>query len=239
MPKVLVLGGTRGLGLELAKIAKFTGQEPLVFGRKWKYENPKIMFRQFDFTQDLAISRRIVYELSVRHLLINITHVFWVAGIYLCRPFVQVDEAEELKMTQVHLLGPLSFLRLFINRYQKPFHLVTVASTASWRLGKNEAIYRALKAAKAQFTRQLAYELPTGSKTTVVNVDGMKTDCFKEAGVKKDTSQFLDPAAVAECIWTEIAKQEAVLDELQIERLPGGNFALSHGTRAAQLEFDF
>lgn len=103
---------------------------------------------------------------------------------------------------------------------------------------ENETLYCALKAAKAAFTRNFARELVRdlpGSKVTLVNPGGIKTDFFE--GTNTDTSNFMRPSVVAKIIWDEIGIQEGPFKEIQIMRNDDGSPNVSYGSRASESPF--
>jgi len=165
----------------------------------------------------------------------KLTHLFWVAGIFLKKPFAACLPEETEAMVRTHLLGPLEFLRHFHRgrlRSGAPYHLVVVASTSSYRMREHESVYCMVKAGKAHFTRQfsreLAKDLP-GSKTLLVNPGGMKTDFLADAGI--NTSMMMDPFAVSKVIWDSVDDQIEAFSELNILRSDKGEPLCSYGPK--------
>ncbi|MFC1702895.1 SDR family NAD(P)-dependent oxidoreductase [Patescibacteria group bacterium] len=242
-PFSLILGGTKGLGRCLAIESLRRGITPLITGRTTDVamEDPELadaLFRKLDLSDpEVVNSAARMYEFLGRGDMVPpFSYVFWNAGIFLRKPLTDCTAEEIARMTAVHFTGPLAVLAA-VHRVQKtinpllanapgaPYHLVTVASTSSWKLRENETVYCALKAAKAHFTRNFAVELLRdlpGSKVTLVNPGGIATpDFWKDAG--QDTSRFMDPEELARFIWKYVGTQRSGYSELQIPRTRDGD----------------
>lgn len=181
----LILGGTKGLGLSLAWEAFTRGVQPIIAGRSI-YEGeirksfpPNANYFVLDLCRPETIDRTV--EHVACHYKYSVDYIFWVADIFLRKPFVDTSPHNFEQMISTHLSGPLRFIegihRLATFGHNSPYHLITIVSTSSWRIRENEALYCALKAAKAAFTRNFARELVRdlpGSKITLVNPGGIK-----------------------------------------------------------------
>jgi len=237
----LILGGTKGLGLELARESSRLGILPIICGRS-VYEDsvsknfpPGAERLSLDLADDypdrnLNYVRRMAEEGKT-------SYFFWNAGIFSRKSFTLTDEKKMDIMINIHLRGPLRAILEFHRAQKNPYHLVVIASTSSWRLRENETIYCALKAAKAAFARnfagELARDLP-GSKVTLVNPGGLKTPNFwSESG--QDISKFMEPETVAKIIWDEVRKQTEVFKEIQIIRNDDGSPRLEYGPKLPEL----
>ena len=244
----LILGGTKGLGLALAWDAHYLKYNPVIAGRSVhdKDTNKK-------FPPDLTDSSLLQVDLIDPNFIVNamdfvekiwglrFDYIFWVSGILIEKPFRDFTSEEIMEMIRIHYAGPIEFLRQLTNfqiRYQKPFHLVTISSTSSWRVRDNQASYCSLQAAKSAFTmnfaREIARDLP-GSKTTLIHPGGMKTELFKET--KTDTSNFMDPKVVSRIIWNEVVSQKVPFHEVQIMRNDDGTPNVSYGPRLPEIPF--
>lgn len=227
MNRSLILGGTKGLGRALAVKSIRNGFPTVVVGRS-------VADLAADLDLKAAEARR--GDLSDPGAYADIlkgsdrfTHVFWVAGIFMRKPLVDTTPDENLRMAQTHLLGPVETLKAFhrlmltaeplADRPGRPYHLVVISSTSSYRVRDDEETYCALQAAKAHFTRnwarRIARDLP-GSKVTLICPAGMRTDLFRGTG--QDTSGYMDPAAVADEIWQIVLAQRDPFLQAVIER---------------------
>jgi len=237
----LILGGTKGLGRALAIESLKRGITPFITGRSTDtaMKDPELagaVFQKLDLSDPENInSGTSMYQLLGQgDMAPRFSHVFWVAGIFLRKPLTECTPEEIARMTAVHFTGPLAVLAT-IHRMQKlvnpladcpgaPYHLVTIASTSSYRIRENEAVYCALKAAKAHFTRNFAVELQRdlpGSKVTLVNPGGIATPDFWD-GTGQQLAQFMDPGELAKVIWLNTEMQSRPYLELQIPRTEDG-----------------
>ena len=249
--RALILGGTKGLGLSLAWEAHRREILSTITGRSANDQKvietfpPQSVAMALDFTDYKSADSFRLFESPDFYT--SYDYIFWVAGAFLREPFMYISPPSIERMTWTHFMGPLIALRAlhirhaYILEHQHlSYHLITIASTSSWRTRENEAIYCALKAAKATFTRNFARELVRdlpGSKVTLVNPGGMKTPNFwKESG--QDTSNFMNSDVVAKIIWDEVQNQQARFKELQIMRDEDGSPNLSYGPRIPELPFD-
>lgn len=250
MKRSLIIGGTRGLGRELAAESLRRGITPIVTGRSIERARADPSLRGAEFCR---------FDLNFPHTLAenwcrtwnDISHVFWVAGIFMRRKVAETPAEDVRLMVDTHLLGPVVALgdlvhlmklnRPLADEPGQPFHLVTIGSTSSWKVRDNEALYCALKAAKAHFTRNFARELVCdlpGSKVTLVNPGGIRTPDFWD-GSGQDISSYINPADLAEVIWDEVLAQEAEFSEFQVLRHPTlpGEFFVQRGAHAPEQPF--
>jgi NAD(P)-dependent dehydrogenase (short-subunit alcohol dehydrogenase family) len=252
----LIIGATRGLGYALADTAIerhhirviCLGRTATTSGtlRRGAYNV------EFDVTKTESWGKALEAVIMYRP-----AYVVWNAGIFDRRPFVDQTDTAIDEMIDTHLRGPMKFLNR-LHRLQmhqspmsdrpgKPYHLIVVASTSSYKLRDNEALYCALKSAKAAFARQFAFELlrdlpgqgtpekSSASKVTLINPVGMKTGML--AAIGQDTSKMMDPFAVAEIIWREALKQESCFEELNIYRDADGTPRIEFGAKTPQSPF--
>ncbi|MEK7212019.1 MAG: SDR family oxidoreductase [Patescibacteria group bacterium] len=257
MESALIIGGTGGLGRSLAHSAKARGIYAFAAGRTLNVRDPE--WRDGKLTNGKFVPLDITDPASWEPYLGLIArsddfkpaYLFWVAGIFHRGPFVAQSEDSLLVMMQTHLMGPIKFLQRFhrimmdsklavrqLAEAGRPYHLITIASTSSYRMRVDETLYCALKAAKAafmrNFSRELARDLP-GSKTMLVNPGGMKTNLFMGTG--QDTSKFMEPKAVAGIIWEEVLRQTEPFDEINILRDDEGAPRIVRGPQTPEQPF--
>lgn len=237
MLRALILGGTKGLGLALASEAHKNKTTPIICGRSASsVELREVFLSGAEYMEvDLTNEQSIEMIDDLQHE--RIDYFFWVAGIFLRKPVREMAAADRKLMIATHLDGPIDFLQRFHKRRSHPYHLITIASTSSWRLRENESLYCAVKAGKAAFTRnfgkELIRDLP-GSKVTLVNPGGMATPNFWQ-GSGQDTSNFMDPKKVAEIIWEKVLRQKKNFAEFQIFRNEDGSPQLKYGPRKPEV----
>lgn len=233
-PCVLILGASKGLGLEIAKETVRRSMIAVCVSRSqpdtFAWADKDRVWRQADIADPAA-----AFDILKLHREFPITHVFWVAGIHRKGPIRDANYEDVGVMTRTHFTGPVNILRAcFRNAWRSPIHLVTVASTSSYRMRENETLYCALKAAKAHFTRNFAAELARdlpGSRTLLVNPGGMRTDFLKGFA---DVSNWMDPAVVAKIIWDRVAAQTKIFEEINLLRQPDGSAKVVEGPQTPE-----
>ena len=226
----LFLGGTKGLGLELARLAIGEGISATIAGRT-------------------AAACSLVRERGAESLPLDLANVsptlalpaqpfeyiVWTAGVHVQGPFASLQASKIEHACRMHVEGPIVLLTRLLRVNQarrRPCHLVVVGSTSSYRTRDDEALYGALKAAKAHLARNLGRELPReipGSKVLLANPGGMATPFWE--GREEKAVGFMNPAAVAQVLWTEVRRQETPFLEIQILRQPDRSPKVEYGPR--------
>jgi len=210
-----VIGGTRGLGYQLALRGRKANLPTVVYGRSVASPPPSDHFemRILDLC-DLRSVRSANIELP------RPAYVFWVAGAWLKKALVQTDEDDLRALTQLLFTGPVLFLRRLLAAANGPVHLITIASSSSWKRREYEALYCGLKAAQAAFTRNLVPELiaaDPASKVTLINPGGLAVPDF-HTDLEIDLGTMMDPGEVADIIWRLTREQHEPFTEVQILR---------------------
>jgi NAD(P)-dependent dehydrogenase (short-subunit alcohol dehydrogenase family) len=241
MTRSLILGGTRGLGKMLAVQSLERGIIPVVLGRSVETaaKDPALAGAEFaaiDLTDPSAAE-----SVAGQVWRGDVSHIFWVAGVHQVKPLAESAWADFQLMNSIHFLGPLAVLRtchrLMLHSPARPYHLVVIASTSSWRMRDNETLYCSLKAAKAHFARNFSRELDRdlpGSRVTLINPGGMATELFQDG---RDVSMYMSPQVVAECIWSQVAGQQVPFEEIHIMRDDDGSPRLEFGQKAPEAPF--
>ena len=238
MNYAVFLGGTKGLGFELAKHASEFELIPVIYGTSATQLKNNSETSKPAFYYDIDLTTYDLDNFRVGHK--PIKYLFWIAGAFLKKPLTDTSDYELTHMTNLHFINPLRVIREAIKEINAPFHLVTIASCSSWRLREDETVYCALKSAQAAFTRNVAVELIRdypGSQVTLINPGGLKTVNFwKDYTV--DASGFLDPKKVAHIIWKIIRQQSEKFKEVQILRrkpiVAGSEPIIEYGAKAPE-----
>ncbi|MGF6813116.1 NAD(P)-dependent dehydrogenase (short-subunit alcohol dehydrogenase family) [Paraburkholderia sp. Clong3] len=219
MTSALLLGATKGLGLELAREGARRQISPIIYGRSVGNPNAITEAPHGATLHRLDLqSRDSVMQVPLPDQ--PVAYVLWIAGAFHKAPLEHTDPDDIDLHTDLHFRGPVHFLHRFLRHRLEPFHLVTIGSVSSWRLREDEALYCGLKAAQTAFTRNLAVELARdrpGARVTVVNPGGLNVPTFWEK-MPQDLSGFLDPAMVARFVWDSVAEQRGPYREIQIMR---------------------
>jgi NAD(P)-dependent dehydrogenase (short-subunit alcohol dehydrogenase family) len=166
----------------------------------------------------------------------EVDHVFWVAGVPLRKQIQDYKVEDVRRLIDTHLFGPTCAfvgLHAYLAPRGRPYHVVTIASTSSWRVRTSETLYCALVAGKAHFARtfaaELARDLP-GSRATLVHPGGMRTPHFWQ-GVDQALDNYMDPDLVAGTIWSEVAAQSEVFEEFAVLRNEDGSSSVVRGAQ--------
>jgi NAD(P)-dependent dehydrogenase (short-subunit alcohol dehydrogenase family) len=235
MKKALFLGGSKGLGLEMAKLAVNEDRKVTIAARS--VLECELYKRTVGGVTAMPIDLEAQPILPITHLG-PYDLIVWTAGAYQEGSLLDLNAEDVDRMVANHVAGPAKFLlpNLRKNRELKtPVQLVVVASSTSYRVRMGEGLYGTVKAAKAQFARTLGKELPEtvpGSKVMLAHPGGMRTPFWDGRG--RDTSTFMDPAAVAKLIWDAMKAQKASFDEIHVDRQPDGSASLARGVRPPQ-----
>jgi NAD(P)-dependent dehydrogenase (short-subunit alcohol dehydrogenase family) len=186
----LIVGGTSGLGLEIAKLLLAGGDEVIVTGRK----NPDvagIQFQKFDLDTGAALARSVADFVMP---LPKIDRLVYAAGFYQDGNITQLDHADISRMLDVGLNAAIWFVREILQRQGGIGQFVAITSSAQYKPRVDEIIYTAVKAGLGQFANSLSLDDRVG-KTMVAAPEGMKTNFWQATG--RDTAGFNDPAWVA------------------------------------------
>ncbi|HSX18282.1 MAG TPA: SDR family oxidoreductase [Candidatus Saccharimonadales bacterium] len=191
--KVLIIGGSSGLGLALSKEFSNKGDEVIITGRN----DPKVNFaefRKFDLTQnDLPTKiERFIKGLPKVNVLV------YAAGFYQDGTVTDLSTQQIEDMLDVGGRGLIYFVRSLLIKQNHLDELVTVTSTSQWTPRKLEPIYNFIKAGAGQLSNGLA-EDGRIAKVLVAAPSGMRT-AFWDGVKRDDLDQMLDKGWVAQQI---------------------------------------
>ncbi|MFA5935759.1 MAG: SDR family oxidoreductase [Patescibacteria group bacterium] len=231
----LFLGGTKGLGLEMAKLAVAEEMEVMIAGRTAKECSLVNEGKALGARIDLTDGRNGIEPLLYFHRAFDV--MVWSAGIHQQGSFTDLGVEDVARYTRTHFEGPVAILANFLKANKtamKPCHLVVIGSSSAYKARADQSVYCALKAAKAQLARALGKELPgeksiPGSKVLLAHPGGMNTPFWK--GREDQAVGFMDPAAVAAIIWEYMKQQTEPFCEIHIDRQSDGSAKLDVGTR--------
>jgi NAD(P)-dependent dehydrogenase (short-subunit alcohol dehydrogenase family) len=188
----LVVGGTKGLGFELAKFLKDSHDRVIVTGRSGLITK-EVDFVQLNFRADIESGNlldSIVERGSYRTVVYN-------PGFYQEGRIDELADEQIMDMITVGFLGASYLMQRIMRAQRRLEQFIAVTSTSQWTPRELEPVYTGVKAALGMFANSLSLD-PRIQKTLVVGPSGMKTDFWK--GTNKDTSGMLEPAWVAEKI---------------------------------------
>lgn len=237
--KAIILGGTKGLGLAIARTLSNNNINPIILGSSALFEEninqypSNAQYQELDLLDDSQVNN---INFSVFG---KIDYFFWVAGLFLIKEVQHLENNEIEALTKLHITSPIKLLAKFKKTQSTACHYVTIASSSSWKLRHHQALYCAVKAAKAAFMRNYAYDLATqsdGSKVLLVNPGGLSMTHFHKAFSIDMGPNALSPNTVSEIIWHEMTTQQTVFHEIQILRSQNNDVPnLTYGPRIPEV----
>lgn len=193
LKNILIVGGTSGLGLELAKIYSSLGHTVFIVGRK----NPNIAnvkFINFSITDNL---NETIYQIdNLLSQIEKINTVIYTTGFYQEGRIDTLSDSQISEMVNVGLLAPALIIQRLKNNPGKPLKVILITSSSQYTPRELEPIYASVKAGLGMLGASLSLDLGIG-KVLVVAPSGIKTPFWDK---NKDITEFLDPKWVAEQI---------------------------------------
>lgn len=193
LKKILIIGGTSGLGLELARMYNELGHTVFITGRT----DPQISDLKFI---PLAINQNINDNIEqINNALSGIKEIntiIYAAGFYQEGRIDKLEDDEILKMVNVGLTVPALLIKRLKNNPGKPLKIILITSSSQYTPRELEPMYTATKAALGMLGESLSLD-PEIGKVLVIAPSGMKTSFWDDG---KDTVGYLAPKWVAEKI---------------------------------------
>lgn len=193
LKNILIIGGTSGLGLELARIYSLQGHTVFVTGRK-NPNIPNLQFFNLPITQD---SDDLIKQIN--NLLLKIKRIntlIYAAGFYQEGRIDTLDDKQILEIINVNLTAPALLIQRLKNNPGKPLKIMIITSSSQYTPRELEPVYTAVKSGLGMLGASLSLDKEIG-KVVVVAPSGMKTPFWDK---NKDTSGYLEPKWVADKI---------------------------------------
>ncbi len=194
-PNALVVGGTSGLGLELALLLART-HHVVVTGR----QNSRKMQLEFWY---LNLSSRSPMGSVISHALNELVEKLPSVDLYIhAAGFDEDGTIDELKdddilnTLSVGLIAPAMLLERLLRKQGRLGGFIAVTSTSQVTPRLREPIYCASKAGLAMLAQCISLD-PRVGKVVVAGPTGMNTPFWKKRGGRADADQLLDPRDVA------------------------------------------
>lgn len=190
---ILIIGGTSGLGLALAKQYCILGHQVTVTGRN----DPRLDVVNFiplhideDVTSLIAHIDTLVRQVGPVHTLV------YSAGFYQEGHIDELSDKEILMMIHVGITAPTLLINRLKNNPGKPLKVALITSSSQYTPRRLEPIYTMVKAGLGMLGRSLALDTDLG-KVMVIAPSGMLTPFWNN---EKDTATYLDPTWAAQQI---------------------------------------
>lgn len=211
----IVLGGTSGIGLELANRLRSSGSRVLVVGRYYDGEQHGEGF-ELDLYNREAVDWA---QGELEHRMTNeaLESFIWSAG-YIWRGNFG-EQSHVRSMAEVNFAGALPLVQWAWNRLlaqETAGKMVVISSTSGVKPRADEAVYAATKHAQVGFARCLGLEAEQQRKPAQVLLclpGAMKTP-FWNGQEPEDYATFNDPKKVADKILATMSEQNVPYLEL-------------------------
>jgi short-subunit dehydrogenase len=208
----LIIGGTTGLGLQLGKKLRTSGDSVIITGRKPVDEG--LEFKTFDLSAPELPQRVTDFVAGIP----KIDRLIYSAGYYQEGRVTDLSEQEIEEMINVGGRGLIYFVQALLKKQGSLGELMTITSTSQWVPRQKEPIYTFVKAGAAHFSNSIA-EDGRVEKVLVVGPSGMRTALWDEVD-RDDLDEMLDPAWVADRI-LELEDEKYKYRFARILRQPG------------------
>jgi short-subunit dehydrogenase len=192
----LIVGGSSGLGLALAKEFADRDDKVIVTGRS----KPDVDFAEF-MKLDLSTKPAKSIEAMVKDLP-KIDRLVYAAGFYQFGRVTDLTNEQIEEMINVTGAGLIYLMRELLVKQDNLKELITITSTSQWIPRKTEPIYNFAKAGIGHFSNAMA-EDGRVDKVMVAGPSGMRTK-FWDGVERDDLDKMLDKAWVAEQIIREL-----------------------------------
>jgi len=188
----LIVGGTSGLGLELARNMSTEGSQVFVTGRK----DPNVDFAEYkEFDLSVGNLPKRIGEFVTK--LPTINTLVYAAGFYQEGRITDLTDEQVDEMIDVGGRGLIFFTKKILEKQNKLDELIAITSTSQWTPRELETTYNFVKAGAKHYAHGQSLDRRVG-KTLVVGPSGMKSGFWKKT--VKDTSSMMEPSWVAEQI---------------------------------------
>jgi short-subunit dehydrogenase len=215
--KNIIIGGTHGLGKEIASLLQTNGDETYIVGRTYNEadhgEGARIDLAS---SADARILAKRISNLGDAAL-----SFYWVSGYGYNGDYIDQERPEMMAAVNFGNVLPAAqeaYRKML--RDDVSSHFVVISSTSGYKARKDEAVYAGTKHAQVGFTRSLGLEterLGASVKVALFMPGGMQTP-FWDGNRPQVFNDFLDPAKVAEHIVAHVVEQTEPFYEEVIER---------------------
>jgi NAD(P)-dependent dehydrogenase (short-subunit alcohol dehydrogenase family) len=207
--RVLISGGTSGLGRAVAMAVRDAGGTPVVLDIAGPPGGADGIDTVVADVADTRAAEEAVHQAAARHD--GLDAVFTAAGIDFPAPFGALAGEQWERVVAVNLLGTAAVVRAALPylRESPRGSVVTVASTLGLRAVPDATAYCASKWGVVGFTRALAAELRGQVRVTLLVPGGMETAFFDHRADKykpPPDAKLNSPADVAQAVLFALAQ---------------------------------
>ncbi|MBI4237203.1 MAG: SDR family oxidoreductase [Deltaproteobacteria bacterium] len=191
--EALIIGGSSGLGLELAHILA-KDYHVTITGR----QNPGTAAATF-YRLDLAKPTLGTRLDQLLRAVPRVDLLVYAAGFYQEGRISELSDVALTTMQRVGLLAPALLLQRLLQRQVDLPGFIAITSTSQWTPRRLEPIYTAAKAGLGMLANSVALDERVG-RVLVAGPSGMQTPFWAQS--RRDVTGMLDPRWVAEQILT-------------------------------------
>lgn len=189
-PNALIVGGSSGLGIEVADLLGRDNYHVYITGRrKPKKENFSFLFLNLNVTLSL--------EWNLDKLMAHVPRIdllIYAAGFYQEGKISDLSDPDIIDMTTVGLLAPAMLLQRILQKQDSLPGFIAITSTSQWTPRLLEPVYTAVKAGLGMLANSVSLDERIG-KVLVAGPAGMSTRFWEHS--PRDMSTMLDPKWVA------------------------------------------
>lgn len=219
MKKILITGGAQGLGKEIAKELKDNYEVIILDIDKKALEDTSkelnIKGVVCDIT-DVKQVEQVTSDLGGIDILINN------AGVYVAGELTETNYNDIAKVVLVNTVGTINITKAVLPRMKdnKSGKIVFINSIRGIEGKEERTAYCASKWAVTGFLKSLRKEVEKYDIEVIGLYPGlMRTSLFKNAGVKKDMTEAMDPKEVAEVCKKVIEDNDLVMEDVVFRKL--------------------
>ena len=189
---ILIIGGSSGLGLDLAKHYILEGHTVCITGR----HDPKLassIYFELDITADTTKLTGNIDKLLATFPAVNT--LIYAAGFSQRSHIDELSDADIFHMTNVGLLAPILLVQRLKNNAKSPLKVMLITSSSQYTARELESVYCATKAGLGMFGGSLVMDKKIG-KVLVVAPSGMNSPFWRDTDI--DVADMLETHWVAE-----------------------------------------
>lgn len=211
----VIVGGTHGLGAEIAAELRRRGEETFIVGRTYDeaMHGPGM---RVDLSDQNDVAKLLEYVEKTQF-----SGFYWVAGYGYKGDFAHQHDPRKLVLVNLANMMPVAQAawKRLLNAGHKSNYVI-ISSMTGVKERPDEAVYAATKFGQVGFARSLGLEserLKTGIRVSLFLPGGMHTP-FWEGKEPSNFMEFLDPHKVAQKVVEDVKKQRGWFKETTIKR---------------------
>lgn len=185
--KILIVGGTSGLGLEIAKQLSEKGHDVTVTGRDINHVPKGLTAIRVDLTEDYRLPNP------------GFQDVIYAAGFSQIGHITDLSKTGIEEMMEVGQTGYIKLLHRLLVGQGKIDRVAYISSTSGYIPRELEPVYSAAKAGAVMFSKAFAKDEKHVNKVLVFAPSGMRTSFWRDSP-EKNIEGFMDPTIVANVI---------------------------------------